>query len=90
MRFIARSEGLCDMEILDESDEGLELKFEGHSRPQSDPCPDDIYFEDQPFGIAFHPSTNLIASGLVSGAVNLYVFLVFFFFLLSSHMISIT
>jgi WD40 repeat protein len=35
-------------------------------------CPDDLVFEDQPFGIHFHPTQNLFAVGLVSGVVSVY------------------
>jgi WD40 repeat protein len=47
-------------------DPGLEEEF------ADEPCPDDLVFEDQPFGLDFHPSQNLVAVGLVSGAVSVY------------------
>lgn len=37
-----------------------------------EPCPDDLLFEVQPFGLDFHPSQNLIATGLVNGSVSLF------------------
>jgi WD40 repeat protein len=49
-----------------EFDPGLDDQFE------DEPCPDDLVFEDQPFGLDFHPSQNLVAVGLVSGAVSVY------------------
>ena len=36
-----------------------------------EPAPDDLVFADQPFSIDFHPSDNVFATGLVSGAVYL-------------------
>jgi hypothetical protein len=37
---------------------------------EDEPCPDDLVFDVQPFGMDFHPSQNLIATGLVSGGVS--------------------
>ncbi len=39
---------------------------------ESGPCPEDLALEEQPFGMDFHPSQNLLAVGLVSGAVSVY------------------
>ncbi len=37
-----------------------------------EPCPDDLLFDVQPFGMDFHPSQALIATGLVTGVVSVF------------------
>ncbi len=50
----------------------LDLKPAGSSKLQRDACPDDLLFADQPFGLAVHPSRDLVAVGLVSGVVSVF------------------
>ena len=38
----------------------------------SDSCPDDLVFTEQPFTIDFHPSRQMVAVGTVGGAVSLH------------------
>lgn len=54
----------------------LSTKKESGGNLPRDACPDDLVFVDQPFGVALHPSRDLVAVGLISGVVSVFSYTV--------------